>query len=106
MACFGTQEFSVVVSRGSNLLLVQRFEYASPSDVLYHLLGICKMFSLLQEEVSLRVSGLVDKDSALAKELFQYFLDIDYRAAAWETDEEIFPPHFFTALNDLARCAS
>jgi hypothetical protein len=101
---FGVDEFHVLALKQSKLLLVESFSYSSPHDVLYHLLYICNEYSLSQYEVQVNISGLVDKDSALYKELYQYLIKIDFRNATWSHAE--YPLHFFTVLNDIARCAS
>lgn len=102
---FGHNSFSVLVSKGSKLLLAQTYSYASPADVLYHLLKTCQEFSLAQQEVQLLLSGFIDRDSALYKELYQYFIHIEFRYADIIATAEN-PSHFFTSLNDLAQCAS
>lgn len=106
MADFDTHAFSVLVTRGSRLLLAQRYTYISPSDVLYILLGICQQFQLVQEAARLLVSGLIERESALFFELNQYFLQLSFREAAWEEGADQYPRQYFTALNDLALCAS
>ncbi len=101
---FRPDEFSVVIVKSSKLLLAQTYSYTTPEDVLYYLLKCCAYLDLSQQESSLQVSGLIDSDSALYKELNQYFLNIEFRESAWQSND--FPAHFFTTLNDLARCAS
>ena len=100
---FGVDEFQVLAFKQSKLLLSEGFSYSAPHDVLYHLLNICNEYSLSQYEVQVNISGLVDKDSALYKELYQYLLKIDFRNATWTHAD--YPLHFFTVLNDIARCA-
>ncbi len=102
---FRTDELTVIVSKGNKLLLAQTFGFTSPGDVLYYLLKTCQLFSLSQAEVQLRLSGLIDKQSALYTGLCQYFINLHFREANWELSNE-YPPHFFTSLNDLAKCAS
>lgn len=102
---FRTDEFTIIAVKGSKFLLAQSFEYTTPGDVLYYLLKICQQFSLSQQEVQLQLSGLIDKQSSLYKDLHQYFIHIEFREANWKAGSE-FPAHFFTSLNDLAQCAS
>lgn len=102
---FRTEDFILLAIKNSRLLLAQSFAYSTPEDVLYHLLKACQQFSLSQREVSLQLSGLIDKQSSLYKEIYQYFINIEFRETNWNTGNE-FPAHFFTSLNDLARCAS
>lgn len=108
-ADFRTDDFSMVVTRGSKLLLTQTFPYSTPADFIYYLLLVCRQFSFSQQTVRLYLSGLIDKESSLYKELYQYFLHIRFRDTEWKTpvsDEHRYPNHFFTSLNDLARCVS
>jgi hypothetical protein len=101
---FGVDEFELVAINQNKLLLAERFEYATPHDVIYEMLNLCNAYSLSQYKVSVKVTGLVDKDSALYKEMYQYFMDIEFRNATWSHAD--YPAHFFTVLNDIARCAS
>jgi hypothetical protein len=102
---FRKDDFTVLVARQGNFLLARAFDYSTPEDVIYYLLKTCRQFSLSQQEVTLRLSGLVDKNSALYKELYQYFIHVEFRNASWHLNSE-YPAHFFTSFNDLARCAS
>jgi len=107
-ADFRSDDFSLVVTRGNKVLLTQTFPYSTPADVVYYLLDTCRQFSFQQETVRLSLAGLIAKDSALYKELYQYFLHIRFRESEWRvpaTDEQTYPLHFFTSLNDLAKCA-
>jgi len=71
---------------------------------LYYLVKISNQFSLSRQELLLQLSGLIDQDSALFTELSQYFLQLEFRPGLWQ--DTGYPDHFFTSLNDLARCAS
>jgi hypothetical protein len=98
-------EFSVMAALGSRLLAAQTYDYSVPADVIFRLLKICQSFDIKQEEVQLRVSGLIDEESALFRDLRQYFVHIGFRNAGWNVPGP-YPAQFFTALNDLAVCAS
>ncbi len=101
---FRKEDFTIMAVRQGKLLLAQSYEYVSPEDVLYYLFRITQQFSLSQEECKVCLSGLVDQQSSLYKELYQYFNHHDFREATWNAGN--YPAHFFTSLNDLARCAS
>ncbi len=108
-ADFRADDFSLVVTRGSKLLLTQTFPYTTPADFIYYLLDACRQFSFSQETVRIYLSGLIDKESSLYKELYQYFLHIRFRESEWKVpglEEPAYPTHFFTSLNDLAKCVS
>ena len=102
-------DFTVLATDNNKLLLAQTFLYSTPDDVLYYLLKICEQFELSQKEVHISLSGLVDQQSALYRELYQYFLHVEFRDAGWTIPASAnseSPLHFFTSLNDLSRCAS
>lgn len=99
-------DFSLVAVRSGRLLLARSFAYSTPEDVIYYLLRTCNQFTLSQDEVNLEISGLVDRQSSLYKELYQYFSQIHFRENGWEANDTTFPSHFFTSLNDLAQCVS
>jgi hypothetical protein len=103
---FRKDDFTVLAVRDHNLLLANAYPYTTPIDVLYYLLKICQEFTLSQQEVLLSISGLVDKESTLYKELYQYFINIEFRKARWNAGDDEYPAHFFTSLNDLAACVS
>ncbi|MBL7747887.1 MAG: DUF3822 family protein [Chitinophagaceae bacterium] len=98
------EDFTLLAVHGGNLLLAQTYAYSTPEDVLYYLLRAANEFSLAKEECKVSLSGLVDEQSALYKELYQYFVHLEFRDASWDSGE--YPRHFFTSLNDLARCVS
>ena len=104
---FRNEDFTVLASANGKLLLAQTFSYSTPADVIFYLLKICQQFGLNQTQVNIHLSGLVEQESALYRELHQYFLHVEFRNAGWKapvTNES--PAHFFTSLNDLAKCAS
>ena len=87
------------------MLLAQTFQYKTPSDVVYYLIKACSQNSLSRKDVKVQLTGLIEKESFLYKELNQYFLNLEFRKAAWNSENE-FPAHYFTSLNDLAKCVS
>lgn len=105
-ADFRHHDFSLLAVRSGKLLLARSFEYNTPEDVIYYLLRTCRQFSLSQDEVRVELSGLVDKQSALYKDLYQYFNHIHFRDNKWTMNESEYPAHFFTSLNDLSVCVS
>lgn len=102
---FSSENFTVIVVRANDILLANVFAYTTPGDVLYYLLNICRQFSLSQDDVQVSLSGMLEKDSSLYKELYQYFIHIEFREADWGAAADC-PAHFFTSFNDLALCAS
>ena len=99
-------DFTIIAFAAGKLLLAQTFIYSTPEDILYYLLKVCQENNLSQEQVKLLLSGLIEKQSVLYKELYQYFIHVEFRNAVWQLPGVDYPAHFFTSLNDLARCAS
>lgn len=106
----GADQFTVGVFRKNALHLLQTYTYQTPDDVSWHLLNICNRFRIKQEELQLRVSGLIDEQSNLYQELMKYFLQ-----PQWEVLPESvklaegfreYPPHYFSPLLKLALCVS
>jgi hypothetical protein len=102
-------EFSAVVLKENTVLLAQTYSYATPEDVLYKLLKISSHFALPQEGVQILLSGMIEERSALFKEMYQYFLHIEFsKSVDWEKEisgEHACPSHYFASLNELATCA-
>jgi hypothetical protein len=104
---FTTQNFSVLVKKRSHVLLAQTYTYKTPLDVVYYLLKICSELQLSQSETLLTLSGLIEENSALYKELYTYFLHIQFAYGAEVTlPQHEYPQHFFTSLYNLAACVS
>jgi hypothetical protein len=106
---FRVNDFTVIASKANKLFIAQTFSYTTPADVIYYLLKICKEFSFSQDSIRLCISGLVEKQSNLFRELSQYFLHIEFRESSWQIpagDDQEYPVHFFTSFNDLALCES
>ncbi len=106
---FRREDFTVLAASPAKLLLTRSYLYSTPADVIYYLLRICTEFGLSQKDVKIELSGLVEQQSALYRELDQYFMNINLRTTTWKIDPAInfpCPLHFFTSLNDLSRCAS
>lgn len=106
---FKTDEFSVIASDNGKILLAQTFLYSAPEDVLYYLLKTAQQFGFSQETVLVRVSGMIENDSAIAKELHKFFINVQFETLpeGLELDESFgeYPQHYFSSLLKLARCA-
>ncbi len=103
---FTPQHFMVIVKKGALLQLAQTYQYKTPLDVVYYLLKICSGLSLQQEELYVVLSGLVEEDSAMYKELRHYFLNLHFgQPPALSLPENDYPEHFFSSVYNLAACA-
>jgi hypothetical protein len=110
LVCFKTDSFSVIALKNGALLLAQIYPYAAASDVLYWLLRITQEFSLSQHDVRVELSGLIDRQSVVYRELYNYFINIYFAATPPNIrfPEEMgdYPEHFFSSLFKLLSCAS
>lgn len=105
-AFFIDSEVRVGVYREGKLLLQQQYGYQAPLDVVYYLLKICSAFNFNQQDSELVVSGFIAADSALFKELHQYFRDIRFVAPGTVTiDDTEIPQYYFSSIYNLAQCA-
>lgn len=102
---FNTTHFRVKVKKGQTLLLMQTFSFQTPLDVVYVLLKICAEMELKQEETNIILSGLIDEQSDLYKELYNYFIHLHfatvYGPAVLQSE---YPEHFFASIYNLAAC--
>jgi Protein of unknown function (DUF3822) len=105
---FKTDEFSLVIVRESKLLLCQTFAYTTPDDVLYYLLKCCQHLNLSQKQTKIFLSGLIEKDSVLYRELYKYFIDLEFESLAngVKLAEELsaHPQHYYSSISKLAVC--
>lgn len=104
-AHFIGKQFRVMVKKNHHIQMVQTYTYTSPMDVVYFLLKICSEFQLPQEETQIIISGLIQEDSALYKELHSYFLHLHFAISeTLSLPGHEYPNHFFTSLHNLAAC--
>jgi len=105
---FRTDEFSVIVFKDNLLQLAQTFVYTSPEDVLYYLLKICQQLDLTQQSIKISLSGLIEKDSAIYRELYKYFIQLEFETLPDEIRiaEALheYPDHYFSSICKLATC--
>jgi Protein of unknown function (DUF3822) len=103
-----SEAFSVLVFKDGKLQLAQNREYISPEDVLYYLLKIIQQFSLSQQDVRLVLSGLIEEESTLYRELYKYFIHLEFESipAGIKPDSVFYehPAHYFSSLLNLASC--
>lgn len=105
---FKSDKMSVVILKENKLLLAQTFSYTSPEDVLYYLLKCCQQSGLSQQQVKVYLSGLIEKDSAIYRELYKYFIDLEFESLRSDiklADElKVHPGHYFSSISKLASC--
>lgn len=102
--CFGPKYFRAVVKKGNTLQLCQMYPYQTPLDVTYYLLNIGYQLGMDQQQTQLTLSGLIDQDSNLYKEIYQYFTRVSFDQVDGLIESE-YPAHYFTSIHQLAKCA-
>lgn len=107
---FTTNEYSLTCLKNGKLLCSRSATYASPEDVVYYLLKVCQQFKLSQEDVKVKLSGMIEEDSSVFRELYKYFLNLEFESVPPEIslDESLkeYPAHFFLPVCKLALCVS
>lgn len=102
---FNRKEINVIVFKNGKLQLAQTYAYAAPLDVVYYLLAMCNQYGLSQSATVIELAGLVDENSAMYKELYQYFSNMVFaQANQFSFAESEFPQHFFSSIFNLAAC--
>ena len=98
--------FVAALIKNDELQIIQTYFYQSATDIVYHLLNICKQFSA--EEMPLRFAGMISNDSELYNEIHHYFSNISFGQLPkeYEYAERIktFPPYYFSHLFSPALC--
>lgn len=103
---FAEGSFRVLLKKAAHIHLAQTYTYQGPLDVIYYLLKICAEFGLLQQEVHLVLSGLVEKSSRLFSDLQQYFAHLHFaQQPEISLPQSPHPHYYFTSLYNLAACA-
>ena len=107
---FKTDEFSVLIVKENRLKLAKTFAYSAPEDVLYYLIKTCRQLDLSQQTCSLFLSGLIEKDSAIYRELYKYFVHVEFAPLTGEVKLAealaVHPEHYFSSISKLAACVS
>jgi hypothetical protein len=105
---FKTDEFSVLILKENRLQLAKTFTYSSPEDVLYYLLKTCRQFQLSQQTCTLHLSGLIEKDSAIYRGLYKYFINVEFESLAGQIklaeSLRAHPDHYYSSISKLAVC--
>jgi hypothetical protein len=103
---FYGQKLIVSLTKDGKHQLINSYRYSTPEDASYILLNICHQNSI--ENIGLKISGLIEEDSSLYKEIYKYFTEIEFTKLpdGLNFSEEIkhYPSHYFSYLFSLDSC--
>ena len=103
---FYTKKIIVCLVKDRKQQLINTFHYRTPEDVSYTLLNICSQFNI--KNPPLFISGLLEENSPLYKELYKYFETIELASLPEGSlySEEImsFPSHYFSYIFAADSC--
>lgn len=103
---FYAQKVVVNLIKEGKHQLINSYNYQTPEDVSYILLNILHQFEI--ENIHLMITGLIEENSALYKEIYKYFDDIElsgYREGMVYAEEiKAFPSHYFSYIFDMDSC--
>ena len=103
---FYPQRIVLKLDRKGRTELVNSFSYNTAEDASYILLNTSRQFEV--ENIPVEVSGLIEKDSALYKEIYKYFEEINFAAlpAVYTYADEIIqqPSHYFSHIFAVDSC--
>ncbi len=98
----------VILFKNDVLEIVQQYKFNTPENVVYHLLNICQQHEVTVEEITLVISGMITEDSQLYKQLYNYFINIEFDNipdnVSVEEKLQFLPAHFLRHLTTLASC--
>ena len=103
---FYSKKIVVLLAKDGKYQLVNSFNYDKAEDVTYTLLNICQQFDV--KNIDLHISGLLEQNSALYKEIYKYFNSIELATLPGDKNysEEIlqFPSHYFSHIFAIDSC--
>ncbi|MFM7838216.1 MAG: DUF3822 family protein, partial [Chitinophagaceae bacterium] len=107
---FFPEKLVVGLYKNQEPLFLQTYAYRHPQDISWYLLNICSLLNVAPAEVTLMVSGLIDKDSSSYEELEKYFLRVQTDSidpAGWGNEAlQYYPAHYFSPVLKMAVCES
>ena len=95
----------LVLFQNGVLHFIQQYSFNTPEDVVYHALNCCQQYNLPADQTKLLLQGMIVADSQLFKQLYNYFIDIQFDPlpdqVTLATSLQDMPPHFFSHLIKL-----
>lgn len=96
----------VVLIKEASLQIIQTFNYKNSEDAVYHMYNVCNQFQA--NEVNVQLSGIIEQDSQIFKDISKYFVNTTFTNLPAEYDYadgiKKLPTHFFSHLFSIALC--
>ena len=100
----------ILLTKGKQLLLFNSFKYTSKEDFIYYIIYVIEQLNLNPEEVDLKFSGIIDKESTLYDIAWKYVRNIHFqdlsRAYTYSYIFNDVPGHYFFTLLNSGLCES
>lgn len=102
------QEVQITVERRGGWLLLQSYIYQTPEDVLYHILHVMEQLELSQEETTVYLQGLIDRNSVLYDVLYSYILNLQLKEELHYSfpASDAVPVYLSASLDQVLTCVS
>jgi len=97
---FYQAHFLLVAVKNNTLQLATVFRYQTPQEALYYILNTIDKLEMPAEETIVSVSGFMDENSSLYKELYSYVNNLQLSETGKIKGEH--PAHYFTSFNTPA----
>jgi Protein of unknown function (DUF3822) len=102
---FYTHHFIFALWKGERLQMIQTFPYKTAEDLLYYLLRIEQQFALERAIAVVEVSGMIDIESNIYKQITHVFqhvhLDAIQPTGVFKLMQDEYPAHYFTPFFKL-----
>jgi hypothetical protein len=107
---FYPEQIIISMWLNNKLQILQCYVYETPDDITWYLLDICSQWNVDPSVLPVKVSGLVEKYSALYAGIDKYFqlVETEERPDAFNYDIAFdrYPAHFFSPMFSLGLCVS
>lgn len=105
---FYSKQLILLLVKDQQLQLVQSFPVDGAEDVSYYLLKLCNDMNLLPADISIKVAGWINTQSAVYLEIMKYFLNVEFESPentiSFDAAFSDHPLHFFSSLISLSSC--
>jgi len=103
-------QFDLLVFEGKQLKYCNAFHFSTPEDIVYYVIFVFEQLNLNPEEISLALSGNVDRFSPVFDLLFRYIRNIEFLSRNEGFNYSYLfndvPGHFYFTLLNPSSCGS